>query len=65
MRLLRATILIALLCLAAAPAQALASGAEFGFLPGAEGFDFAATEHDGTPATEAGTHPYQDLLFIR
>ena len=57
-RLLRATILIALLCLAAVPAQALASGAEFGFLPGAEGFDFAATEHDGSAATEAGTHPY-------
>jgi hypothetical protein len=57
-RFLRATILIALLCLAAAPAQALASGAEFGFLPGAAGFDTAATNHDGSPATEAGTHPY-------
>ncbi len=42
--------------LLAAPALASASG--FGFLPGAEGFNFAATEHDGTPATEAGTHPY-------
>ncbi len=41
--------------LLAAPAQ----GAEsFGFRPGAEGFDFAATKQDGTPATEAGTHPY-------
>ncbi len=29
--------------------------ADFGFA----GFDFAAENHDGTPATEAGTHPYQ------
>ena len=43
--------------LLAAPALACASG--FGFLPGPEGFSFAATEHDGSPATEAGTHPYQ------
>jgi hypothetical protein len=52
--------LLALLCLTFAltiPAQASAAG--FGFLPGAEGFDFAAEEHDGSPATEAGTHPYQ------
>jgi hypothetical protein len=39
----------------------LAHGAEpsFGFEPGAEGFDFQALEADGTPAEEAGTHPYQ------
>jgi hypothetical protein len=43
--------------LLAAPAQA--SAPEFGFKPGAEGFDFAAEEHDGSPAEEAGTHPYQ------
>ncbi len=38
---------------------AAAQAAGFGFLPAAEGFGFAATEQDGTPATEAGTHPYQ------
>jgi hypothetical protein len=36
-----------------------AQAAGFGFLPGSEGFNFAAEEHDGSPATEAGTHPYQ------
>lgn len=56
MRLLRPLMLMALLWLAAAPAQASAAG--FGFLPGAEGFDFAATQQDGSPAGEAGTHPY-------
>jgi hypothetical protein len=56
----RPRILLTLLFLAAAfaaPAQASAAG--FGFLPGSEGFDFTAEEHDGSLATEAGTHPYQ------
>jgi hypothetical protein len=33
--------------------------AAFGFLPGAEGFDVTATEADGSPATQAGSHPYE------
>jgi hypothetical protein len=33
--------------------------ADFGFLPGAEGFSVAATEHDGSPDAQAGSHPYQ------
>ena len=63
-RVARPQAFLAVLCLtactaalAAAPAQASAAG--FGFLPGAEGFDFTATNHDGTLAGEAGTHPYQ------
>jgi hypothetical protein len=39
--------------------SAWAAGGEFGFKPGTEGFDFSATEHDGTQAMEAGTHPYE------
>ncbi len=59
----RAGALAGLLCLAAtwallAASPALAAASEFGFLPGPEGFDFTATNHDGSPATEAGTHPY-------
>ncbi|MGA8745397.1 MAG: hypothetical protein WB507_06010 [Solirubrobacterales bacterium] len=42
--------------LAAAPAQAAEAG--FGFRPGAEGFNFAATEQDGSPDNLAATHPY-------
>jgi hypothetical protein len=41
--------------LAATPAQA---ATEFGIKPGLEGFDFIAANHDGTPDTLAGTHPY-------
>jgi hypothetical protein len=58
-----ATVAIALATLLFAALLALAPSAQaspgFGFSPGAEGFDFAALEADGTPATEAGTHPYQ------
>jgi hypothetical protein len=31
----------------------------FGFLPGPEGFNVEATKLDGTPATQAGSHPYE------
>ncbi len=63
MRPLRA-VLLAPLALAACAAALLcapapAAAAEFGFLPGAEGFSAAATQQNGSPATEAGTHPYQ------
>ena len=57
-----ARILAAALCVAgvtAALGAAPALGAEsFGFRPGAEGFDFSALEHDGSPDALAGTHPY-------
>lgn len=56
MKLLRSMILLGLLCLVALPASAQA--ASFGFKAGPEGFSFAALEHDGTTAQEAGTHPY-------
>jgi hypothetical protein len=45
---------LAAAALIAAPAQA-----EFGFLPGAEGFDTRATIEDGSPADRAGQHPYK------
>jgi hypothetical protein len=48
--------LLFLLAALAVPAQASAAG--FGFLPGPEGFSFTAENQDGSPATEAGTHPY-------
>lgn len=32
--------------------------ADFGFLPGAAGFDVAVVEADGTPENRAGIHPY-------
>jgi hypothetical protein len=35
-----------------------AASASFGFLPGAEGFDVAATNQNATPTTQAGAHPY-------
>jgi hypothetical protein len=58
---------LALLCLALALALAAqARAAQFGFKPGAEGFDVAAEQQDGSPATKAGTHPYAlrvDLNF--
>jgi hypothetical protein len=37
---------------------AAAPAAEFGFLPGSEGFSVSAAELDGSPATQAGAHPY-------
>ncbi len=62
----RRTLACAALCGALAlllvvPAASSAQAAGFGFLPGTEGFNFAATNQDGSPATEAGTHPY-DLI---
>lgn len=52
-------LVLALLALGASSARA-----SFGFLPGAEGFDVAVTEHDGSPATQAGSHPYQITTTI-
>jgi hypothetical protein len=46
--------LVVPILLSGAPAQA-----DFGFLPGAAGFESAATNPDGSPATQAGSHPYQ------
>ena len=46
--------IVALLTLVAAPS----ARADFGFLPGAEGFDLSATELDGSFDDQAGTHPY-------
>jgi len=43
-----------LVVLAAAPS----AWASFGFGPGSEGFDVAATDKGGSPANQAGTHPY-------
>jgi len=35
------------------------SPASFGFLPGAAGMSFVASNADGSPVTQAGSHPYQ------
>ncbi|MGN6216098.1 MAG: hypothetical protein ACTHN7_03950 [Solirubrobacterales bacterium] len=51
--------LLACLCL-----PAVASAAEFGFQPGAEGFDVTATKLDGSPAVQAGSHPYDLTVHI-
>jgi hypothetical protein len=50
---------LATLVAAILAAPALGASSEFGFPPGSEGFDFAATKADGSPAEEAGTHPYE------
>ncbi len=50
------TVLIATVALAIAPASA---GAAFGFLPGEDGFSVSMTNEDGSPATLAGSHPYE------
>jgi hypothetical protein len=47
---------LAALALCAAPTQARA---DFGFLPGAEGFEMAAEAEGGQAATTAGSHPYR------
>lgn len=42
------------------------AGADFGFLPGPSGFSVAAKKQDGTPSTQAGSHPSvleADLAF--
>jgi hypothetical protein len=54
-------VLIALTALGGAISATPASGAapSFGFLPGTEGVDFSVLKGDGSPATEAGTHPYE------
>jgi hypothetical protein len=41
-----------------------ARAAQFGFRPGAEGFDATATELDGSAATQAGSHPYELTVQI-
>ena len=55
----RRAILSTAICLCAALWLAPAARADFGFLPGAEGFDVAAIEHDGSPDNQAGSHPYE------
>ena len=52
-------LLICLCAISVSATPAQAAGGEFGFKPGAEGFDFNAIKADGTPAVEAGTHPYE------
>jgi hypothetical protein len=49
------------------PAIAGAATSTFGFLPGAEGFDGQLVNADGSPVTQAGSHPYAlsfDVNFI-
>jgi hypothetical protein len=52
--------LFAVVCLAAVVALVAAapSFASFGFLPGTAGFDGSFTNQDGSPDTQAGSHPY-------
>jgi hypothetical protein len=45
------------LVLLAALSLPSAAGADFGFKPGAEGFDVAMLKADGTPENRAGVHP--------
>lgn len=52
---------LVLLALAIAPAS---RAAEFGFQPGTEGFDVTATKLDGSPAVQAGSHPYELTTHI-
>ena len=46
-----------LVALATALGAAPAAEAEFGFLPGAAGFEVAAEKEDGSPVRQAGAHP--------
>ncbi|MEX0973524.1 MAG: hypothetical protein WDZ46_09755 [Solirubrobacterales bacterium] len=60
---MRRALAIAALALLAVPASA---AAQFGFLPGSEGFAVRAIADGAGPATQAGSHPYQlelDLGF--
>jgi hypothetical protein len=41
------------------PEQTFTTTHGFGFLPGASGFEATTTKLDGTPATQAGSHPYE------
>ncbi len=52
---LLAAVFLAALVAASSAAPALAS---FGFIPGAAGFDGSVTSGDGSPDTQAGSHPY-------
>lgn len=49
--------MVALVALVLALAAAPAARADFGFQPGAAGFDVSVTKADGGPATLAGSHP--------
>lgn len=61
MRPLALPALVALFVIAFA-GSAEASG--FGFQPGREGFDVTATKLDGSPALQAGSHPYELTVHI-
>jgi hypothetical protein len=50
---------IALMTLGAPTAQA-----SFGFQPGAAGFDASVREADGTPDSQAGSHPYEMAIHL-
>jgi hypothetical protein len=58
-RSVRAAVLLVAALSALALAAAPTARADFGFLPGAAGFDLTATEADGSVDAEAGTHPYE------
>jgi len=51
--------LAALLAYAIFVAPAIGAEPQLGFKPGTEGFDFQAIKADGSPASEAGTHPFE------
>jgi hypothetical protein len=57
-RLVRLLIVLAIVLASGILGAGSAAAAEFGFKPGSEGFDFEAVTGDGSPALEAGTHPY-------
>jgi hypothetical protein len=57
-RILRIASCVAVCLLSLGPAAASASAEGFGYLPGAAGFSVSAENADGTPATQAGSHPF-------
>ena len=46
-------------CLISAALSTASAQADFGFLPGAAGFDGSIANQDGSPSTQAGSHPYE------
>jgi len=52
---------MAALLFLAITSSAFAAAPQIGFKPGTEGFDFQAINTGGSPAAEAGTHPYELL----